>query len=450
MIFAQRDDAAAAVAAGKARLDSIRVYGRPLFIQHEKVAKTKGAAASPKPAAPKSDAPLGRGALLQRLRNGKDVAALLVDLAPFTTPPEFTMAISGCGRIRDGQRALDLFAESKAQGLTPGLITYNALLGALARADGEFSGSAIDLLEEMAALGLAPDERTYNAAVQLCVAGGLHRKALSLLQAEEAAGLRESIHIRYYDAAIGESANAGDADGALSLLAEIRKRRFDPNLVTFTSVMQAQCTAARLDEGFALLEEVDAAGLTSSSYSLHRMLIEACRLEGDDERAAAVQARIDRHALSTRNVKARVTVGPKAYTNGAEPPRLAAASRALLAKVRRSTSYAPRLEALPRAYARTATEAAQVDQLTLHAEKKALAALVERGEALEMEVNIGVCLDCHEYLKAASRMLRRPITVRERKIEHRFVDGACSCGDRWRWEERARAKLGSSGRQKKK
>ena len=102
----------------------------------------------------------------------------------------------------------------------------------------------------------------------------------------------------------------------------------------------------------------------------------------------------------------------------------------------------------------------------LHAEKKALAELL-RAEMepsppqspllemaisassrsppplLEIAINFNACIDCHDYFKAASRLLPgRTLRLVQPKMTHTFVDGACSCADAWRWEAREQALRG--------
>ena len=76
----------------------------------------------------------------------------------------------------------------------------------------------------------------------------------------------------------------------------------------------------------------------------------------------------------------------------------------------------------------------------LHAEKKALAMLLACGEAKpDLAVEINACMDCHEFFKKSSLLLRRQIQLRQlrqSKIVHTFIDGCCSCDDGWRWEAR--------------
>ena len=82
-----------------------------------------------------------------------------------------------------------------------------------------------------------------------------------------------------------------------------------------------------------------------------------------------------------------------------------------------------------------------------HAEKKALAALlllseerqgVEEEEgaaaaALRVEVNIKMCLDCHEFFRCAARLFARSVECRDGSRLHCFdVTGECSCGGVWR------------------
>ena len=85
-------------------------------------------------------------------------------------------------------------------------------------------------------------------------------------------------------------------------------------------------------------------------------------------------------------------------------------------------------------------DAAQVRSLQHHAEKRARADLLLRGDSgsdLAMRINFKVCADCHAFLKAAAKLLCRCITVHEPKVRHTFDEhGVCSCGDRWKWKER--------------
>ena len=79
----------------------------------------------------------------------------------------------------------------------------------------------------------------------------------------------------------------------------------------------------------------------------------------------------------------------------------------------------------------------QEGSLQLHAEKKALAMLLSHGEdELSVSINFNACVDCHEFFKISSQMLGRRIQLHQPQMTHTFIDGNCSCNDRWSWEAR--------------
>merc|ERR1711933_692538 len=75
--------------------------------------------------------------------------------------------------------------------------------------------------------------------------------------------------------------------------------------------------------------------------------------------------------------------------------------------------------------------------LQLHAEKKALAVLLENNESeLNVYMVLETCLDCHEFFKSASLWLGRSIQLHQCSINHTFTNGCCSCEKRWCWKAR--------------
>ncbi|XP_023513771.1 pentatricopeptide repeat-containing protein At1g04840 [Cucurbita pepo subsp. pepo] len=69
-----------------------------------------------------------------------------------------------------------------------------------------------------------------------------------------------------------------------------------------------------------------------------------------------------------------------------------------------------------------------------HSEKLALAfGLVSTAPETTIRIvkNLRVCVDCHSFMKYASKMSQREIILRDMKRFHHFHDGVCSCGDYW-------------------
>ncbi|KAL0708990.1 hypothetical protein Bca4012_015968 [Brassica carinata] len=72
--------------------------------------------------------------------------------------------------------------------------------------------------------------------------------------------------------------------------------------------------------------------------------------------------------------------------------------------------------------------------LMQHSEKLALVfglMCLPEGSSVRIMKNLRICVDCHEFMKAASMATRRLIIVRDVNRFHHFSDGHCSCGEFW-------------------
>ncbi|CAH8270057.1 unnamed protein product [Arabidopsis lyrata] len=72
--------------------------------------------------------------------------------------------------------------------------------------------------------------------------------------------------------------------------------------------------------------------------------------------------------------------------------------------------------------------------LMQHSEKLALVfglMCLPEGSTVRIMKNLRICVDCHEFMKAASMATRRFIIVRDANRFHHFSDGHCSCGEFW-------------------
>jgi hypothetical protein len=72
--------------------------------------------------------------------------------------------------------------------------------------------------------------------------------------------------------------------------------------------------------------------------------------------------------------------------------------------------------------------------LMQHSEKLALVfglMCLPESSPVRIMKNLRICVDCHEFMKAASMATRRFIIVRDVNRFHHFSDGHCSCGDFW-------------------
>jgi pentatricopeptide repeat protein len=67
-----------------------------------------------------------------------------------------------------------------------------------------------------------------------------------------------------------------------------------------------------------------------------------------------------------------------------------------------------------------------------HSEKTAIIlALATTYKPIHMIKNLRICIDCHEFTKAVSKVRNRVIKMRDAQRYHEFENGRCSCNDVW-------------------
>jgi pentatricopeptide repeat protein len=80
-------------------------------------------------------------------------------------------------------------------------------------------------------------------------------------------------------------------------------------------------------------------------------------------------------------------------------------------------------------------EKEKYESICYHSEKLALAyGLIRKphgGTPLRIIKNIRVCGDCHVFMKFVSKIIGRPIILRDSNRYHHFIGGKCSCKDYW-------------------
>ena len=83
--------------------------------------------------------------------------------------------------------------------------------------------------------------------------------------------------------------------------------------------------------------------------------------------------------------------------------------------------YPTQLQALPFGFTAISSERHQTSSLRTHAEKRALAELIRKPNAvLEMTINFKMCADCQKFMKSASRVYEKGIIVEEPRLRHNF------------------------------
>jgi pentatricopeptide repeat protein len=280
------------------------------------------------------------------------------------------------------------------------------------------------------AQGLVPEIIATTMVLDGCAKTGDWRRAQRFLDELEVPDVGS------FSAAISAYATGGNWKGAIALLDQMVQRGLPPDIGAYTAALTACCRCGELEHAEGLLARLADDGLADLSYPAHRILLEAYITKGDIEKAGELQAVMDVLGLER--------LAPVAIVDsdeGGRPQRrrflnvgpMSEELHTLTERVRRKTTYSPQLLALPHDFVRRSSLKEQEASLRKHAEKRAIAELVATGaDRLAAKINFHVCVDCHEFFKAASTLLRKPIVIAEPKMTHTFTEGRCSCGDQWR------------------
>lgn len=219
----------------------------------------------------------------------------------------------------------------REHGVTPDVITYNALITACA-AGGQHL-KALDLLQEMQDLdGIAPDVISYNAAITACAHGGQWQQALQLFEQmqQERAGGEGHVNRRNHDPSerlrpeghqpVPQEVNPGDnnqvAPIATSTTPRLTRRGFPaasnpvdvektsprvvtptiggtgdkgggltPTIETYTAVITASGVGGQWETALMLFEEMQTVGGIAPDRASYNATITACGASGRWRRA---------------------------------------------------------------------------------------------------------------------------------------------------------------------
>jgi len=156
-----------------------------------------------------------------------------------------------CGRMELLPTILD---DMKTHRVMPNLITYSTMLKGHCQT-GDMK-TAFSLLEQMKAdAGLKPDEIMYNSLLDGCAQNGLVEEGLRLLDQMQAEGVRPS---NFTLSILVKMMNrARRLDQAFALVEEItHKYNFQPNVHVYTNLVQACASNQQLARGVSVLERM--------------------------------------------------------------------------------------------------------------------------------------------------------------------------------------------------
>ncbi|XP_004511470.1 pentatricopeptide repeat-containing protein At1g71420 [Cicer arietinum] len=308
------------------------------------------------------------------------------------------------------------------------LVSWNSMLKSYA-----MHGRAKDALELFSRMDVHPDSATFVALLTACSHAGLVEEGLKIFNSmTESHGI--SPQLDHYACMVDLYGRAGQIFEAEEL---IRKMPMKPDSVIWSSLLgscrkHGEADLAKLAaDKFKELEPKNSLAYIQMSniYSSGGSFIEA-GLMRKEMRDSKVRKR---PGLSW------VEVGKKVheFTSGGQhhPKRgdISSQLEILIIKLK-EIGYAPMTSA-----ALHDIEIAHIeDQLFHHSEKLALVFAIMNegilpfgGSVIKIMKNIRICVDCHNFMKLASKLFQKEIVVRDSNRFHHFKYATCSCNDYW-------------------
>lgn len=320
-----------------------------------------------------------------------------------------------CGRLED---ACGVFAQISKRDV----VTWNTLLSGYAQHnDGQM---AIRLFEKLLESRVEPDDVTFSCLLVACSHAGLVSDGQRFFNIMTDYGIVPSSS--HYNILVDLFARSGHLEKAEEVL---RTMPCHVDKVGWISLLSACKSYGDVERGrrcFAhiVLTEPDNAAahaLMATLYATVGRLKDAHDVE-NLRRSVGAKKKPAKACIEVKNEVHEFTVGE-------ERTDISLKLRSVNSRLKNEGGHVPQTELVLRAV----SEQEKEDALCGHAEKLALAfGLLNTpdGSTLLVTKNLRMCNDCHNSTKVMSRMEKREIVVRDAHRVHRFVDGACSCGDR--------------------
>merc|ERR1719355_476297 len=185
----------------------------------------------------------------------------------------YSTVLKGFAMSKQVNKVFEVYTEMRTREVQCNTITYNTMLDACARCSSMDRVSQI--LEDMKACNVEPDIITYSTIVKgYCQSGDVDRafKVLEDMKRDSKFAPDEIL----YNSLLDGCAKQHRVDEALRLLADMKASGTAPSNYTLSILVKLMGRARRLDEAFALIEDLCAAHGFRPNIQVYTCLIQAC------------------------------------------------------------------------------------------------------------------------------------------------------------------------------
>jgi len=204
--------------------------------------------------------------------------------------------LKGFAYTKDTDKVMALYKEMQAHKIQPNTITFNTILNAFAQCGA--MQYAPELLEDMksAVPPVEPDIVTYSTLVKgYCFSGCLDQafQVFTNMQQEGKCAPDEVL----FNSLLGGCAKEFRLDHALELLNDMKKFNVTPSNYTLSMLVKLMCRCRRLEQAFAVLEDISKEYNFKINIQVYTCLIQGCFHNGQTDKALSVYEKIIKEGL---------------------------------------------------------------------------------------------------------------------------------------------------------
>merc|ERR1719453_2942560 len=185
----------------------------------------------------------------------------------------YSTILKGFAITKQTERLFAVYAEIRDQGVQANTITYNTMIDACARC------GAMDrvpqLLADMKSANICPDQITYGTLVKgHCLSGSVNQ-AFEILAEMRASGKHKPDEI-LYNSLLDGCAKEHRLEDAMNLYADMKQANIVPSNFTLCTLVKLLGRSRRLEQAFAIVEELSEKNGLKPNIQVFTCLIQAC------------------------------------------------------------------------------------------------------------------------------------------------------------------------------
>lgn len=359
---------------------------------------------------------------LMALDQGEQVHAQTIKsgyLADLIVGTSLVNMYSKCGNI---DKAAKAFTEMQ----TKTMISWSSMISAFAQ-HGR-SQEALQLFEEMLSAGEKPNKITFVGVLSACSQAGLVDKALQYFDMMKTRYKIKPI-MEHYACLIDMYVRLGRLEEAFDLT---KKMGCEPNDVIWSILIAGCRSQGNMELGYYAAEQL--LKLKPKDNETYVLLLNMYLSAERWQDVSRVRKLMKDEKLGKLQDWSWLSIKDKVYSfspkNWSYPLKIEVENYlSTLVDEIKSRGYQPQS---PQVTDMEDDEAEPVTSSVHHSEKLAIAfGLLQTSKSVPLRIvkSIGMCRDCHTFIKLVSEITDREIIIRDSKRLHRFVNGHCSCGD---------------------